>query len=112
MVQPLVADSSTSFRAGVGSHYKAHNGVTKKYYFAGRVRLAERKDAVLYFPLADHLGSTAVTADGSGNWYSELRYYYPFGDARYTTGQQVTPYRFTGQRLEHALKLYDYGARW
>jgi len=35
-----------------------------------------------------------------------------WGELRYTTGDTAIRYRFTGQREEAALGLYDYNARW
>ncbi len=63
--------------------------------------------------LGDHLGSTALTADGaSGAKLSELRYK-PWGEVRYVWGATMTGYRYTGQRME-GTGLYDYGGgtRW
>jgi len=37
--------------------------------------------------------------------------YYPYGDTRYAIGALPTDRRFTGQRWEAGLGLYDYGAR-
>jgi RHS repeat-associated protein len=81
-----------------------------------RIALRENTDGVgaVYFFLADHLGSTAVTVDSEGNLLHELRYK-PFGGVYYTTpGGSSTPtdYRYTGQRLEESLGLYDYKARY
>ena len=42
---------------------------------------------------------------------TELRYY-PYGAARYNTGNQVTTYRFTGQRWDSGTALYFYQSRW
>ena len=41
----------------------------------------------------------------------EVRYR-AFGATRFTSGTTPTTYRFTGQREEASLGLYDYGARW
>jgi RHS repeat-associated protein len=38
--------------------------------------------------------------------------YTPWGTARDASQQAAVPYRYTGQREEAALGLYDYGARW
>ncbi len=42
---------------------------------------------------------------------TELRYY-PWGDARYNVGSQVTKYQFTGHAWDGGTGLYFYGARW
>jgi len=55
----------------------------------------------------DHLGSTAVTTGSQ----SGTQRYYPYGAQR-STSSVATPYRYTGQRWEGVLGLYDYHARW
>ncbi len=71
-----------------------------------------RENRTLYRLLADHLGSTAVTANGTtGAKVAEVRYK-AFGEDRYTFGTTPTTYRYTGQRREAALGLYFYNARW
>jgi len=103
----------------VGAYYEVTGGVVKKYYYAGSVRVAERNGGVLYFLLSDHLGSTAVTTDASGNRVTELRYK-PlrqaqgklYGDMRYNPGSQITTYRFTGQRWDQGHGLYWFNSRW
>ena len=98
-------------RVFVGSYYEIDNGTVKKYYYAGATRVAESSGGVLYYLLTDHLGSTALTLDSSGVRVTELRYY-PFGAARYNAGNQVTTYRFTGQRWDSGTALYFYQSRW
>jgi RHS repeat-associated protein len=83
------------------------------YYFAGAQRIAMRQGGVLYYLAGDHLGSTSVTVDSSGNRYGELRYT-PFGDIRYEWSNTPTDRQFTGQRRENVSamgSLYDYNAR-
>ncbi|MFZ1630441.1 MAG: RHS repeat-associated core domain-containing protein [Anaerolineae bacterium] len=75
------------------------------------MRVAENSGGVLYYLLTDHLGSTAPTLNSSGVRVTELRYY-PYGAARYNTGNQVTTYRFTGQRWDSGTALYFYQSRW
>jgi hypothetical protein len=52
--------------------------VWRFYYYAGGTRVAEREATsggeTLYYLLGDHLGSTSITADSSGNKVAELRY--------------------------------------
>ncbi|MRR30757.1 RHS repeat-associated core domain-containing protein, partial [bacterium] len=99
----------------VGKHYeKQIDGVTEKeikYYTAGSNRLAMRENSTLTWLLSDHLGSTSVTADASGNLLSTLRYT-AFGEVRAASGTTGTDYRYTGQREESELGLYYYVARW
>lgn len=59
----------------------------------------------------NHLGSTSITADASGNKVAELRYK-TWGASRYTYGTTPTKRQYTGQVSEIAFKgLYFYGAR-
>ena len=83
--------------------------VTKYYYAAGQ-RMAVRVGGVVYWLQGDHLGSASLTTDASGNRVGELRYT-PYGDTRYAIGAFPTDRRYTGQRWEAGLGLYDYGAR-
>ena len=84
----------------------------KVYYYVGGQRVAMRANGTLYFLLGDHLGSTAITANGSGGWNGEVRYR-AWGETRYASSGTPTTFRFTGQRSEEAGlgSLYDYGAR-
>jgi len=88
-----------------------------KYYFAGSIRIAMREDEAITWLLADHLGSTSVTASPTGNLLSSL-YYTAFGEIR--TGSSFTDYQYTlqkhpgqaGQRNEAEIGLYYYVARY
>ena len=70
-------------------------------------------DGTLYFLHSDHLGSATLTTDVSGHRVGEARYT-PFGEMRrgYPVGVMSTDRRFTGQRWDGALALYDYRARY
>ena len=103
----------------IGTHYEREVRATtsptetiRKYYYAGGTRVAMRENGTLYWLLADHLGSTAITADRtSGGKVAEVRYK-AWGEDRYTSGTTPTTYRYTGQRWEAGLGLYFYRARW
>ena len=58
----------------VGAHYEVANGVVTKYYYAGEQRIALRTNGTLNYLLGDHLGSTSLTTNASGQIISELRY--------------------------------------
>jgi RHS repeat-associated protein len=67
--------------------------------------------------LSDHLGSTSVVTDDSGNVVSSQKYW-PYGQLRSEDAITETDRLFTGQRQEFgedfgdsALALYDYKAR-
>ena len=66
---------------------------------------------MVYYPLGDHLGSTSLVLNAGGTVHSQARYY-PYGETRWTAGTLPTDYRFTGQRRESGLGLYQMGARW
>jgi len=66
---------------------------------------------VVYFLHGDHLGSTVLTTDGEGRRVGEVRYA-PYGATRWAWGSPSTAYRYTGQRWEGGVGLYDYRARW
>ncbi|MHB0968001.1 MAG: RHS repeat-associated core domain-containing protein [Bellilinea sp.] len=108
----------------VGAHYeKTVQGSQqneRKYYFVGANRIAMlapqgcsaslRKNGTLTWLLTDHLGSTSVSVNASGNLVSSLRYT-AFGEVRATSGTTSTDYRYTGQRSEAEIGLYYYVAR-
>jgi len=82
-----------------------------KYYYVGGQRVAMRKgSSTLYFLLGDHLGSTAITVNGTAE-SGELRYY-PWGETRYSSGTTPTDRQFTGQINDVEIGLYFYQARY
>ena len=81
-----------------------------KYYMAGASRIAMRRNGSLYYLLTDHLGSTSITTDASGNKISELRFK-AWGEQRFSSGSAVTDRTYTGQREESGIGLYFYQAR-
>jgi RHS repeat-associated protein len=121
-VQSVMDGETTVF---IGSHYEianpGTNQVATKYYLAGGVRVAIRKGEVLSYLLADHIGSTSLSTDASGNRTSELRYK-AFGETRFSYGTMPTRYTFTGQfsyaddpstaGVAEGFGLYYFNARW
>ena len=95
----------------VGNYYEVSGGVISKNYSIGGARIAIRQGGVLYYPLADHLGSTTVTTDTAGTVVSELRYD-PWGETRFSSGSTPTQYQFTGQYSNSYINLLDYGSRY
>jgi hypothetical protein len=82
------------------------------HFYTRGTRVAIRTgSSTLNYLLGDHLGSQAITTNSSGGSTGEIRYY-AWGTERYTSGTTPTTYHFTGQRLESALGLYFYNARW
>ena len=90
-----IATTTTYF---VGSIYEVTGSSVTKYYYAGSQRIAMRKDGTLSFLLGDHLGSTSLVTDATGNSPIETRYK-AWGEARYTTPNVTFPtnYTYTGQ---------------
>jgi RHS repeat-associated protein len=83
--------------------------------------MALRRDNALYCVHSDHLGSTSVLTDASGQEVPNTRLrYYPYGDPRpdsavpthnaFATGYSDAT--FTGQRRDVGTGLYFYGARY
>ncbi len=86
----------------------------RNYIFIGSQRIAVREYTTaassVYFLFGDHLGSTSVVTDSVGSFRSR-HLYKAWGELRYTTGEYSVRYKFTGQREEATLGLYDYRAR-
>ncbi len=71
-----------------------------------------REGGTLYYMLSDHLGSTSLTLNASGQLLSELRYK-AWGEVRYRAGVTLTEYTFTGQYSNvNDFGLFFYNARW
>jgi RHS repeat-associated protein len=81
-----------------------------KYYYFGSTRVAMRKGSELYYLHGDHLGSTSLTTDASGNIVAQSRYL-PYGQERWTWGAAQTDFTFTGQRND-SFGLSDFNARY
>lgn len=90
----------------VGNYYEQQGGAIKKHYYIGSMRVAVRPAAgTAYWLLSDHLGSTALRVNSSGDRQAEQRYM-PFGLDRHTDSSLNTAYLFTGQRIESSIDLY------
>jgi hypothetical protein len=78
------------------------NHVWRSYYYAGgqrvavRVQYANPINNILNFLISDHLGSTSITMDHSGNVIARLLYD-PWKKVRYSSGATPTNYTYTGQ---------------
>ncbi len=107
------AGGETTIYIGNYFEWNVNEASMVKYYYAGGERVAMRTNvSTWYMLLKDHLGSTALTVNaGTGQVVGES-HYKPFGEVWYPTDPSMqTDYRFTGQRLEKDLGLYDFGAR-
>ena len=83
--------------------------VTAGAVFAHRAYAVES----IYYPLTDHLGSTAVVADSAGNIVAENDYF-PFGESRVeeSSPQGLDDHKYTGQEKDEEIGLYYYNARY
>lgn len=96
----------------VGTHYEVTGGVVTKYYYAGTQRIAMRTGGTLNYLLGDHLGSTSLVTDASGNNPIETRYK-AWGEVRFESGTTPTKYTYTGQySYTGDFGLMFYNARW
>ncbi|MCI0556432.1 MAG: Tox-REase-5 domain-containing protein [Anaerolineae bacterium] len=110
-------NNNTTTTYFVGTHYEVTNPGTNqtitKYYYAGAQRIAMRTNGTLNYLLGDHLGSTSLTTNASGQIVSELRYK-AWGEVRYpANGQNPGPsdYTYTGQYSDSYINLLWYGSR-
>lgn len=113
-VQQVLNNVTTKF---IGPHYEVEGTTVRKYYLAGTTRMAMRTgtDAPVYF-LQDHLGSTSITTNSSGNFVAEIMYK-PWGEVRFVDGTTPTNYTYTGQYSNIRddstdIGLMYYGSRW
>lgn len=100
------------YTAFVGEYFQWETGgITTTYYSAGMQKIAMRKDGEVYYLLGDHLGSSSVTVDDTGE-KAGSQMYTPYGAVR-ASGQDLhTGYQYTGQfSYENDLGLQFYRAR-
>ena len=93
----------------VDDGYEVRGGMVRKVYRLGGEVVAVREGSAVYAVVGDHLGS--VTALAQGGSVAGVTRYLPYGAIRVEGGTWVTDRRFTGQRWEANLGLYDYRAR-
>ncbi len=90
--------------------YEVNDGVPVRWVYAGEFPIAREIAGAKVFLHNDHLGSAVVYTDEAGDRLTEAAYY-PFG------GLAVAPSvrqlaRFTAKRLDDAIGLYYFNARW
>ena len=109
LVQKVAGGQTTVY---VGPHYEKNltTGVVTKYYYLGGQRVAMVQNGTPYYLHSDHLGSASLVTVPGGGVHSQMRYY-AYGEVRASSGTVPTDRRFTGQREETGLGLYDYAAR-
>ena len=105
--------SGTTSIAYIGKWYEVVNSGASsyKYIFAGGARIARKGASATHYYHQDHLGSSSVITDASGNKVEDI-FYLPFGVAQTDTNAALTTHKFTGQELDAETGLYYYGARY
>ncbi len=105
----VVREVSGLRTVAVDDGYEVRNGVVRKVYRLGGEAVAVREGGGVWAVVGDPLGSVTVLAQG-GSVAGATRYL-PYGAIRWESGVFPTDRRFTGQRWEGTLGLYDYRAR-
>lgn len=65
----------------------------------------------IYYYHHDHLGSVNMVTDETGQVVQRMEYK-PFGEPYLIEGQDVSPHKFTGKRLDASTGLYYFNARY
>ncbi len=94
----------------IGGLYEKRGNAVTKYIFAGGTRVAVKTSTETYYYHQDHLSSTRVVTNSSGNQVEEI-HYYPYGETLSDTGTVSVKHKFTSQELDSETGLYYYGAR-
>jgi RHS repeat-associated protein len=104
--------NGTSATYFVGNYYEVTGNTVTKYYYAGTQRIVMRVNGILYFILSDQLGSVTLTTDALGNVLTKEQYT-AWGDVRYSSGNDLSNYTYTGQySYTNSFGLMYYNARW
>jgi RHS repeat-associated protein len=88
---------------------RVEDGVARKYYGGVAERVEQAGDRQLRFYHADHLGSSSVMTDQSGNVIRRASYM-PWGNERGVQGVFIPKLQFNFKEKD-ATGFYDYGAR-
>jgi RHS repeat-associated protein len=97
----------------------ASGNITDEYVFFGSNRIARQHvvascpspNLVSNYYLADHLGTSRVVTDGSGNLLDDSDFY-PFGGERQVISTSGNKYKFTGKERDSESGLDNFGARY
>ncbi|GCE23170.1 RHS repeat-associated core domain-containing protein [Dictyobacter kobayashii] len=84
---------------------------TTKYYSAGGQKVAMRQDGTFSYLMPDFLGSNSIALRSDGS-VQAVQLFSPFGATRYSDGTMLSPFNFTGQRLDTQTGLLYYNARY
>ncbi|MFH0874194.1 MAG: RHS repeat-associated core domain-containing protein [Candidatus Komeilibacteria bacterium] len=112
---PAVQDTATYY---IDKYYeKEYNGASRNFYFLGNIKLAtdvlNGSNTGIYYDLSDHLGSSSLTTDTSGQ-ITGTTDYYPYGTISYsnTTTNIGDNHKYTGKELDGETNLSYFGARY
>lgn len=95
----------------IGKLYECTGSTCTLHIMAGRNRIAKKTGTTVNFYRPDHLGSSSIVTDGTGNKVEEVNYY-PYGATRTDTGSISVRHKYTGQEWDSETGLYYYGARY
>jgi len=113
--EPL-SSFTTIYVAGMEIEFEGATETKRTIYYgvAGAFRVIEGENDDLYFRHSDHLGSTSVLSDASGDKVANSDVVYaPFGEIRGDNQlSELTDFGYTGQRLDRSNSLMYYGARY
>jgi len=101
--------TTTYVYAGINVIYETTSSESTDYLYANGMRIAKKTGATVKYFHSDHLGSTRLVTDSSGQPTFESDYK-PFGQEANATGTEK--YAFTGQYSESDIGLYYFSARW
>ncbi|MFH0874196.1 MAG: polymorphic toxin type 50 domain-containing protein [Candidatus Komeilibacteria bacterium] len=112
---PASEDSATYY---IDKYYeKEYSGAARNFYFLGNIKLAtdvlNDPNTGIYYDLSDHLGSSSLTTDTSGQ-IIDTTDYYPYGTISYsnTTINIGDNHKYTGKELDGETNLSYFGARY
>ncbi len=100
----------TNIRTYIDKLYECEGSVCGKYIFAGDTRIALKTATQTYYYHPDHLESTSIVTDSSGNKVEDVAYE-PFGKIIADSGTLKVSHLYTGQELDIETGLYNYNAR-
>ena len=101
--------TTTYIYAGINVIHEETSTESTDYLYANGMRIAKKTGSAVKYFHSDHLGSTRLVTDSSGQPTYESDYK-PFGQEANATGTEK--YAFTGQYSEADIGLYYFGARW
>ncbi|HBU69586.1 MAG TPA: hypothetical protein DEE98_04295 [Elusimicrobia bacterium] len=107
----VIANGSEAISVYIGTVYEKTGGnATKNIYANGKLIATKKNTGELNYFHSDHLGSTNLLTDGSGNVVSTTTYT-PYG-AMYQTSGTSASRKYTGQIFDSGTGLYYYNARY